>query len=125
MMLTKILAAGCLACVLAAPCTALQVPPGSPIPPQADPNCVAVGERKIKPSDLARGDIYAAAMAVDGNVALVASEWDDDQGKDSGAVFVTAATDANGYRSRSSCPATVRRVTTSGAHSKWMATWPS
>ena len=88
MMLTKILAAGCLACVLADPCSARQGPPGSLIPPQADPNCVAVGERKIKPADLAQGDIYAAAMAVDGNVALVASEWDDDQGKDSGAVFV-------------------------------------
>ncbi len=87
-MLTKIIAAGCIACVLADLCTARQVPPGSPIPPQVDPNCVAVGERKIKPSDLAQGDIYAAAMAVDGNIALVASEWDDDQGKDSGAVFV-------------------------------------
>jgi len=88
MMLTKISTAAVLACTLAAPCTALQVPPGSPIPPKLDPNCVAVGERKIKPNDLAQEDIFAAAMAVDGNVALVASEWDDDQGKDSGAVFV-------------------------------------
>ncbi len=65
-----------------------QVGIGNPARVKGNPNCVAVGERKIKPADLAQKDIYGAAMAVDGNVALVASEWDDDKGKDSGAVFV-------------------------------------
>lgn len=51
-------------------------------------SCAAYGQHRVNPADLAAGDIYGAAFAVDGGVALVASEWDDDQGKDSGAVFV-------------------------------------
>lgn len=38
--------------------------------------------------DAASGDIYGGAVAVSGEFALIAAEWDDDDGKDSGAVWV-------------------------------------
>ncbi len=85
MLSTRLITCLCLSSVTA---WAQIAPPQTPTPPSSNPHCAAIGERKVQPADLALNDIYGAAMAVDGNVALVASEWDDDQGKDSGAVFV-------------------------------------
>lgn len=74
--------------VLATQSFGLQGPIKKPVQQKSWPICQAFGERKVQPADLATNDIYGAAFAVDGDVGLVASEWDDDQGKDSGAVFV-------------------------------------
>ena len=38
--------------------------------------------------DTALGDIYGGAVGISGKYAFVAAEWDDDDGKDSGAVWV-------------------------------------
>ena len=54
---------------------------------------VVTEDQKLESSDLAAGDIYAAAVAVDENVAIVAAEYDDDNGTDSGSAHVYRHTD--------------------------------
>ncbi len=44
--------------------------------------------QKILSPDLEPGDIFAAAVAVDGDTMLLAAEYDDDNGTDSGSVWV-------------------------------------
>lgn len=89
-MSTRCLAAALTAALaLAGECTSQQPTTGTAGRPKTrSTGCVSVGEQKVKSPDLAAGDIYGAALAIDGDVALVASEWDDDNGADSGAVFV-------------------------------------
>lgn len=50
--------------------------------------------------DAAAGDIYGGAVGISGDFALVAAEWDDDDGKDSGAVWVFKKTDAEWVRTQ-------------------------
>ena len=50
--------------------------------------CVRSEDQKVVSSDLQAGDIYGAAVAVDGGVAFIAGEYDDLPGTDSGAVYV-------------------------------------
>ena len=66
---------------------------------QTAPQLVApptrVAPQKLVSDDLAAGDIYGAAVAVDRDVAVVASEYDDDNGTDSGSVWIYRYTDGS------------------------------
>ncbi|MHC4846223.1 MAG: FG-GAP repeat protein [Planctomycetota bacterium] len=46
-----------------------------------------VVEQKVTAADGAAGDIYGAAVAIDGDLAIVCNEWDDPNGTDSGSVY--------------------------------------
>jgi hypothetical protein len=45
-------------------------------------------DQKLSVADEAAGDIYGAAVALHGDLAVVASEYDDEAGADSGSVYV-------------------------------------
>ena len=85
--------------VVVSDCTSQQVSGPKPTRPQIHPTgCFALGEQKVTDPHGAAGDIYGAALAIDGDMALVASEWDDDKGTDSGAVFVFRCTGSSWQR---------------------------
>jgi hypothetical protein len=44
-------------------------------------------EQKVTAADGAAGDIYGAAVAIDGDLAIVCNEWDDPKGTDSGSIY--------------------------------------
>jgi hypothetical protein len=48
---------------------------------------LGIVEQKVTAFDMAAGDIFGAAVALDGNLALVCNEWDDDNGTDSGSIY--------------------------------------
>ncbi|MFT7462491.1 MAG: hypothetical protein ACI9EF_000831 [Pseudohongiellaceae bacterium] len=76
-----------LACV--SDCTSQQITIPVPSRPKINTGgCLTLGEQKVTDPQGAAGDIYGAALAIEGDMALVASEWDDDKGFNSGAVFV-------------------------------------
>jgi len=79
--------------VCATNCTSQQGTTATPTRPEINPTgCFALGEQKVIDPRGAAGDIYGAALAIEGDMALVASEWDDDKGNNSGAVFVFRCT---------------------------------
>jgi hypothetical protein len=51
---------------------------------------VSTGQQlsKVISSDIATGDIFGQSVAIDGNVALVGSQWDDDFGNKSGSAYL-------------------------------------
>lgn len=53
-----------------------------------EPNGVRQETQILNAPDTTLGDIYGGAVSLSGNYAFVAAEWDDDDGKDSGAVWV-------------------------------------
>ena len=46
-----------------------------------------ITDQKVTAFDMAAGDIYGAAVAVDGELAIVCNEWDDPNGLDSGSIY--------------------------------------
>jgi len=46
-----------------------------------------VVEQKVTAADGAASDIYGAAVAIDGDLAIVCNEWDDPNGEDSGSFY--------------------------------------
>jgi hypothetical protein len=59
----------------------------------APSQALAIGDpqhelQKLLAGDVAEGDFFGFAVAVEGNTALVGAEFDDDNGEDAGAVYV-------------------------------------
>lgn len=46
-----------------------------------------ISEQKVTAFDMAAGDIFGAAVAIDGDLALVCNEWDDPNGTNSGSIY--------------------------------------
>ena len=45
-------------------------------------------QEKIKPDDISPGDIFGTFVAIDGDTIVASSRWDDDDGNNSGSVYV-------------------------------------
>ena len=56
--------------------------------------------QRLSAPDAAADDIYGGAVGVSGDYAMVAAEWDDDDGKDSGAVWVFKKTETEWKRTQ-------------------------
>ncbi|MFT7662949.1 MAG: hypothetical protein ACI87A_001170 [Planctomycetota bacterium] len=54
----------------------------------AEAQCVFSEDQTFSPADLAMGDIYGGAVGVSGDTIFVMSEWDDDNGMDSGSAYI-------------------------------------
>lgn len=56
-------------------------------PTPADAQCEREEQQVLLPAVVKTGDIFGGAVEMDGDVALVANEWDDDFGTNSGSAF--------------------------------------
>lgn len=56
--------------------------------PPTSGQCLRTEDQKILASNPSAGDIYAAALEVEGDLCVIANEWDDDNGTDSGSAFI-------------------------------------